>query len=83
MVDEFRIGNGIQTTVNEVSPVYFTYTQLGLVMTEAFFNEETQKYEVFYKSTEVPPICFTPDSYKKQETSNYYFLNLEVKLPRG
>ena len=83
MIDQFRIGDGEITSVSQVKPVYFKYEDLGLSMTEGFFNEEIQKFQVFYESDEITPIRFKPKSARVQKTSEYYFLKVDVKIPRN
>ena len=82
MIDKFRVGDGERTTTSKVPPIYFSYSELGLPMSEEFFNEEIEKYNVYYATTEVTPIQFKPASFKKQATSNYYFLKADIKIPR-
>lgn len=82
MIDRFRIGNGEATTMTSAPSVYISYAALGLPMNEEFFNEEIQKYKIYYESREITQIRFKPKSVRSQVTSEYYFIKVDVKIPR-
>ena len=83
MRDSFRIGNGNITTMEQVTPVYISYASLELPMNEEIFNQEIQDYKIFFESDEITPIRFVPKSAMVQKTSQYYFLKVDVKIPRN
>lgn len=83
MIDTFRIGDGELTTTGTVRPVYVKYSDLGFEMDEDFFYSELDEFNVYYEAKEIPNIQFRPKSIKGQDTSDYYFLKVEVKIPRS
>lgn len=81
--DGFMIGNGERVTDETSKPIYRNYlTDCGIEMTEELFNEITKKFKIFYETELLKNIVFTPKDVLKQTTSNYYFLHLDVKIPR-
>lgn len=82
--DAFMIGNGEKVTEETSKPVYRNYfSDCGIVMTEELFEEITRKFKIYYETTLLKNIQFIPKKVLNQTTSNYYFLHLDVKIPRS
>ena len=81
--DSFMIGNGERVTDETSKPVYRNYlADCEIVMTQELFDEVTKKFKIYYETETLKNIVFTPKDVLKQTTSNYYFLHLDVKIPR-
>ena len=79
----FMIGDGERTTEDAAKPVYRDYEiDCGIVMTQALFDEISAKFKIYYETESLKNIIFTPKTVLKQTSSNYYFLHLDVKIPR-
>lgn len=83
--EQFPIGDGNRTTDEDAPPVYRGYrTQCEIDVTEEVFNEikNVKGFAIFQTSKMLKDIQFTPEVTPKQATSKYYFLKLDVKIPR-
>ena len=83
--DRFRIGDGNRTTEDDALPVYRGYTtECEYPLNEERFNQikNVLHATIFETSQELKDIVFTPEVTPKQATSKYYFLKLDIKIPR-
>lgn len=81
--DAFMIGNGERVTEETSKPVYRNYLlDCGIVMTKELFEEITKRFKIYYETTLLKNIQFVPKKVLTQTTSKYYFLHLDVKIPR-
>lgn len=79
----FRIGSGERTTDEDAPPVYRSYTECGIDVDSEEYEEITNKgYCIYQIDSLLKNIRFTPQVSPAQVTSEYYFLKLEVKIPR-
>jgi len=79
----FRIGSGEKTTDEDAPPVYRSYTECGIEMNPEKYEEIAGKgYRIYQIDSLLKNIRFTPKVTPAQVTSEYYFLKLEVKIPR-
>lgn len=79
----FRIGTGERATDEDAPPVYRSYLECGIEMTPEKYQEIKNKgYRIFQIDSLLKNIRFTPRVTPTQVTSEYYFLKLEVKIPR-
>lgn len=78
----FPIGDGSPTTEEDAPPVYRSYEECGIGMTQQLFNELSQLYKIYVATTALKDITFTPRDVMQQHTSDYYFTHFQVKFPR-
>lgn len=51
-------------------------------MTEEVFNQIALRYKIYFATTDLKDIVFTPKTVLPQGMSDYYFAHLQVKFPR-
>lgn len=51
-------------------------------MTEELFNQIVLRYKIYFATTDLKDIIFTPKTVLPQGMSDYYFTHLQVKFPR-
>lgn len=79
----FRIGSGEKTTDDDAPPVYRSYLECGIDMNAEKYQEIKNKgYRIYQIDSLLKNIRFTPRVTPSQVTSEYYFLKLELKIPR-
>ena len=79
----FRIGSGERTTDEDAPPVYRSYTECGIdVNIEEYEEIKAKGYLIYQIDSLLKNIRFTPKVTPTQVTSEYYFLKLDVKIPR-
>lgn len=79
----YMIGNGERVTDETSKPVYRNYAECGIIMDQAMFDQITEHFKVYYETEVLKNIVFTPRNVLKQTSSNYYFLHLDIKIPRN
>lgn len=80
----FRIGDGEKTTDETATPVYRDYyNDCEIVMTKELFDKITRKFNIYFSTTILKNIVFTPKTTPPQTTTSYYFLHLDIKFPRN
>ena len=80
----FRIGDGEKTTDETATPVYRDYyTDCDIEMTAELFRQISRKFNIYFSTTILRNIQFTPKTQIPQTSSNYYFLHLDIKFPRN
>lgn len=84
MITTFRIGDGEKVSAESVKPVYRNYKDdLDIEMTPELFEELSQNHLIYYSTNQLANIVFTPKNVMKQDTTQYYFCHLDVKIPRA
>ena len=81
--ERYRIGDGERTTDETAPAVYRSYPECGITMTEELFNQITLRYKIYFATTDLKDIIFTPKTVLPQGMSDYYFTHLQVKFPRN
>lgn len=82
--DRFRISDGEKTTDETATPIYRDYYgDCEIVMTPELFREISRKFNIYFSTTVLKNIQFTPKTAPIQTSSNYYFLHLDLKFPRN
>ena len=51
-------------------------------MTEELLNQIALRYKIYFATTDLKDIVFTPKTVLPQGMSDYYFCHLQVKFPR-
>lgn len=51
-------------------------------MTEELLNQIALRYKIYFATTDLKDIIFTPKTVLPQGMSDYYFTHLRVKFPR-
>lgn len=80
---QYRIGDGERTTEDTAPAVYRGYADCGITMTEEVFNQIALQYKIYFATTDLKDIVFTPKTVLPQGMSDYYFTHLQVKFPRS
>ena len=81
--DRYRIGNGEKYILSDDPVVYRGYSKdCDITMTEERFEEDSEDYTIYFATNLLSDISFTPETYTKQDMSDYYFTTLDVRLPR-
>lgn len=80
--DRFQIGDGERTTDEAAPAVYRSYDEdCGIVMSKAVFDNIAQRFKIYFATTDLKDIVFTPTDILPQTSSDYYFTHLTVKIP--
>lgn len=80
--ERFRIGDGERTTPEMAPAVYRSYPECGIQLDEQTFNQIALRYKIYFATTDLKDIVFTPKTVLPQGMSDYYFTHLRVKFPR-
>ena len=81
--ERYRIGNGEKTTDETAPAEYRSYPECGIVMSEDIFNQIALRYKIYFATTDLKDIIFSPKNVMPQGMSDYYFTHLQVKFPRN
>jgi len=80
--DKYQIGDGERTTDSSAPYVYRSYADCGIEMTQEIFNQIAQRFKIYFATSELKDIVFTPKKTPIQTTSDYYFSHLQIKFPK-
>lgn len=81
--DDYTIGDGLRTTDEDAVTVYRNYAECGIIMDKEKFDEINQHFVIYEESSSLGDIIITPETVPRQTTSDYYFMKLQVKIPRS
>lgn len=70
-------------TLETAPAVYRSYPECGIDITEELFNEIALRFKIYFATTDLKDIVFTPKTVLPQGMSDYYFAHLQVKFPRS
>jgi hypothetical protein len=81
--ERFRIGDGERVDESAAKPVYRSYAgDCGIELTREEWREQARIWSIYYPSTSLPPVEFTPKEQPEQTSSIWRFLMLDLKIPR-
>lgn len=81
--DRFRIGNGQKVSESAAYPVYRSYLKdCGMELDKDEWTRQASEWSIYYPSNSLSPVKFTPKAQPAQTSTNWYFLMLDLKIPR-
>ena len=80
--ERYRIGDGERTTDETAPNVYRSYKDCGITMDKETFDRIALRFKIYFATTDLKDIVFTPKNILPQKMSDYYFAHLQVKIPR-
>lgn len=81
--NRYRIGDGEAVDESAAKPVYRSYLDdCDIQLTREEFREQARIWSIYYPSSDLPAIEFTPKEQPEQTSSLWRFLMLDVKIPR-
>lgn len=69
-------------TLETAPAVYRNYPECGIDIDEQTFNQIALRYKIYFATTDLKDIIFSPKTVLPQGMSDYYFCHLQVKFPR-
>lgn len=82
--EKYAISNGEQTTDSTARPIYRSFPECGInTGIEEIYNEIAQDWKIYFETTDLKDIVFTPKTVLQQSTSKYHFMHLTVRFPRN
>lgn len=69
-------------TLETAPAVYRSYPECGIDIDEETFNQIALRYKIYFATTDLKDIIFSPKTVLPQGMSDYYFCHLQVKFPR-
>lgn len=81
--DKFPISNCERTDIDSAKTIYRSYkNDCGIELDAESWLAQKRKFQIYFPSSLLSDIVFTPKKQPKQTTSEYYFMVFDVKFPR-